>query len=79
MWNSVKTNDAIDVHNYIKFGKLLSYIKNKYVDCCQWLNSDPDVAQRRMESMDNARRRLQEQYDAQAAKYAEEQKKVRFS
>ncbi|KAL5019476.1 hypothetical protein ScPMuIL_002368 [Solemya velum] len=36
---------------------------------------DPDVAHKRLESMENARRRLQEQYDAQAAKFAEEQKK----
>lgn len=39
-----------------------------------YLNVDPDVARRRMESMENARRRLQEQYDAQAARYAEEAK-----
>ena len=39
-----------------------------------YLNVDPNVARQRMESMEMARRRLQEKYDAQAAKHAEEMK-----
>ena len=46
-----------------------------YIWCC-FLNADPNVARQRMEAMEAARRRLQEQHDAQAARYAEEAKKV---
>lgn len=38
--------------------------------------TDPDVAQRRMEQMERARQRLQEQHDAEAARYAEKQRIV---
>ena len=37
---------------------------------------DPDVATHRLESMERARRRMQEQFDAQAESYAEKQKRV---
>ena len=37
---------------------------------------DPDVAERRMGAMDAHRQRLQEEFDAKAARFAEELKKV---
>jgi hypothetical protein len=40
-----------------------------------YLNVDPDVARQRMEEMEVARRRLQEEHDAQAARHAEVLKK----
>ncbi|KAK2171822.1 hypothetical protein NP493_1022g00001 [Ridgeia piscesae] len=36
---------------------------------------DPDVAERRLEAMESHRQRLQEEFDAKAARFAEEQKK----
>lgn len=39
------------------------------------LRVDPDVAERRLEAMDAHRKRLQEEFDAKAARFAEEQKK----
>ncbi|KAI0232439.1 hypothetical protein LSAT2_017262 [Lamellibrachia satsuma] len=39
------------------------------------LHVDPDVAERRLEAMEAHRRRLQEEFDAKAARFAEEQKK----
>ncbi len=38
--------------------------------------SDPDLARSRQFAMDEARRRLQEKHDAEAAIYAEKQKEV---
>lgn len=46
---------------------------------CEWnkgLTTDPDTTQRRLEAMERARMKLQEEHDAKAAMYAEQQKQV---
>lgn len=43
---------------------------------CWHLTTDPDTTQRRLEAMERARMKLQEEHDAKAAMYAEQQKQV---
>ena len=51
--------------------------KGPYQELCNPFNfTDADKAQERLEAMEASRRKLQEQLDAQAARYAEQQKIV---
>ena len=46
--------------------------------CTCIFSSDPGRAQEKLEAMEAARRRMQEQFDSQAARHAEQQKIVSF-
>lgn len=71
---------------FVLFGiVVLLYIKSKLdphfrkfkrqaEDVIEQKKYDPDTAQRRLEQMERARMKLQEQHDAEAAKYAEKQR-----
>lgn len=49
-------------------------LKSKAEDISYQKKFDPDTTQRRLEAMERARKKLQEEHDAKAAMYAEQQK-----
>ena len=49
-------------------------IKKKAADVIEQKKYDPDIAQSRLEQMERSRIRLQEQHDAEAARFAEKQR-----
>ncbi|VDI25586.1 selenoprotein S [Mytilus galloprovincialis] len=58
----------------VKLDPHIRRVKKKAEDVIEQKKFDPDVAQRRMEQMERSRQRLQEQHDAEAARYAEKQR-----
>lgn len=57
-----------------KLDPKIRQMKTKAEDVSYQKKFDPDTAQRRLEAMERARMRLQEEHDAKAAVYAEQQK-----
>lgn len=57
-----------------KLKPTINQLKQKAEHVREAKKFDPDTAHQRLEKMEAARRRLQEEYDAKAAKFAEQQK-----